>query len=122
MTEFRRVLFRSVLAQIPKIRLKKIHLFAAFFAPISFLQASSSETILVAEILIPAEARVIPKVYTDITREKTPTASSPIVLEIYMLKNIPITCNRTEENSKINVLNTNIFNVFKIIPFKLAVK
>ena len=78
------------LALIPKIRLKKRHLLAAVFAPTSFLQASSSATILVEAIFIPAEARVIPKTYTDITSENTPTASSPIVFDIYMLKNVVI--------------------------------
>ena len=107
-----------ILAQQPKTKLKIKHLRAAFVAPISLLQASSSETTLVAAILIPAEARVIPNIYTDMTREKTPTASSPIVLDIYMLKNIPITCSKTEENSKINVFNTNIFNVLKISSFQ----
>ena len=100
------------LAQIPKIRLKNIHLLAATFAPISFLQASSSATILVEAIFIPAEARVIPNAYTDITRLKTPTASSPIVFDMYIPKNIVITCNITELNNKIKVLNTKIFRVF----------
>ena len=70
------------LAQILKIRLKNMHLRAAFFAPISLLQASSSDTTLVADMFIPAEASVIPNVYTDITSENTPTASSPIVFDI----------------------------------------
>ena len=48
------------LAQIPKIKLKNKHLLVACLAPISLLQASSSETTLVAEIFIPADARVIP--------------------------------------------------------------
>ena len=87
-------------------------LFAAFFAPTSFLQASSSATIRVEAIFIPAEARVIPNAYTDITSENIPTASSPIVFDMYILKNIVITCNITELNNNINVLNTNIFRVF----------
>ena len=66
-------------------------------------------------MLIPAEAKVIPNMYTDITREKTPTASSPIVLDIYTLKNKLITCKIIELNNKIKVLNTNIFNVLKTI-------
>ena len=70
------------LAQRLNARLKEIHLRAAFFAPISFWHASSSDTIRVADMFIPAEASVIPNIYTDITREKTPTASSPIVFEI----------------------------------------
>lgn len=105
---------KIILAQQPKNKLKIKHLYAAFLAPISLLQANSSETTLVDAILIPAEAKVIPNIYTDITREKTPIASSPIVFEIYMLKNIPITCSRIEEINKIKVLNTNIFNVLKI--------
>ena len=100
------------LAQILEIRLKKTHLLAAVFAPTSFLQASSSATILVDAIFIPAEARVIPNAYTDITRPNTPTASSPIVFDMYMLKNMVITCNITELNNNIKVLNTNIFRVF----------
>ena len=100
------------LAEIPKIRLKTIHLLAAVFAPTSFLHASSSATILVEAIFIPAEARVIPNTYIDITREKTPTASSPMVLEIYMLKNVVITCKRIELINNIKVLNINIFNDF----------
>ena len=46
------------LAQVLKIRLKNRHLRVAFFAPISFLQASSSATILVVDMFIPAEARL----------------------------------------------------------------
>ena len=103
---------------MPKIRLNNIHLCAAFFAPTSFLQASSSDTTLVADMFIPADASVIPNVYTDITSENTPTASSPIVFDMYMLKNSPITCKMTELNNNINVFNTNTFNVF-IIPFLL---
>ena len=101
------------LAQTPQIRLNVTQRLAAFFAPISLLQASSSETILVVAIFIPAEAKVIPNIYTDITREKIPTASSPIVFDINTLKNMLIICKITELNSKIIVLNTNIFNVFK---------
>ena len=49
------------LALIPKIKLKNKHLLAAVFAPTSLLHASSSATTLVVAILIPADARVIPK-------------------------------------------------------------
>lgn len=73
---------KIMLAQIPKDRLNKMPRLAAFLAPISLLAASSSETTLVTDILIPAEAKVMPNIYTDITREKTPTASSPIVFDI----------------------------------------
>ena len=48
------------LAQQPKIRLRNIHLLAAFLLPNSLFVANSSETIRVEAILIPAEARVIP--------------------------------------------------------------
>ena len=105
------------LAQILKIRLKNIHFRAAFFAPKSFCHAISSETILVADMFIPADASVIPNIYTDITSENTPTASSPIVFEMYMLKNIWIICNNIVLISNIIVFNIKIFNVFnKFIP------
>ena len=104
-----------MLAQVLKIRLKNRHLRVAFFAPISFLQASSSATILVVDMFIPAEARVIPNVYTDITSEKTPTASSPIVLDMYMLKNIFIICNNMELNNRIIVFNMNFFSTFNYL-------
>ena len=51
-----------ILAEIPKTKLKNKHLLAAFLAPISLLQAIYSDTTLVADIFIPAEASVIPKV------------------------------------------------------------
>ena len=102
------------LAQIPKIKLKNKHFLAAFFAPISLLHASSSETTLVAEIFIPADASVIPNAYTDITSVKTPTASSPIVFEMNMLKNIFIIWRITELNNKIRVLKNSIFIVRKV--------
>ena len=88
-----------------------MQLLAAVFAPTSFLQASSSATILVEEIFLPAEARVIPKTYTDITSENTPMASSPMVFDIYILKNVVIICKIIELNNNIKVLNRNIFKV-----------
>ena len=100
------------LAHTPKIRLKRILLLAAILAPDSFLQANSSATTLVVAIFIPADARVIPNVYTDITSAKTPTASSPIELDIYILKNKVIICNIIELINSINVFKINSFIVF----------
>ena len=106
------------LAQILKIRLKNMHLRAAFFAPTSFLHASSSATTLVADMFIPADASVIPNVYTDITSENSPIASSPIVFDINMLKNIFTTWNNTELTNRIIVFNRNVFSVFnRSLPF-----
>ena len=77
---------KSKLAHIPKIKLIKILFWAIFFAKNSLLNANSSEINLVVVILIPLEATVIPKRYIESIKEKTPTASFPIVLEMYVLK------------------------------------
>ena len=109
---------KIVLAHNPKSKLNNTHLVAAFLLPISLFAANSSETTLVVAILIPAEARVIPNVYTDITKVNTPTASSPIEFDIYTWKYVVIICNTTELNNRINVLNINNFILFmKNIPF-----
>ena len=49
-----------------------------------------SETIHVHARLNPEVAKVIAKEYTDITKLNAPTASAPILLEIYILNTIPI--------------------------------
>ena len=51
-----------------------------------FSNANFSETIQVTAIFKPEVATVIKNKYTAITKLKMPTASEPILLEIYILK------------------------------------
>ena len=79
--------------------------------------ASSSETILTQARLIPERARVIPKEYVDINNWYNPTASSPILLEIYTPKDTPISCKKIDITVKTNPFIRNNFNFLKKITY-----
>ena len=66
---------KIILAAKPHIKLIRIHFLATIFALVSLLQAISSEITLVAAILIPLDANVIPKIYTERIKENKPNAS-----------------------------------------------
>ena len=58
----------------------------AFIPVFLFSNANFSETIQVTAIFKPEVATVMKNKYTAITKLKIPTASEPILLEIYILK------------------------------------
>ena len=104
-------------ANIPNKKLKNKHFCITFFmVPIEFW-ASSSETILTQARLIPESARVMPKAYVDINNWYKPTASFPILLEIYTPKDTPINCKKIDIIVKINPFIINSFNFLKKITY-----
>ena len=79
-----------------KNKQKNKHFFTILVTLENSPRAISSDTILIHAKFIPDIARVVTKIYIAITNWYTPTASVPILLEIYTLKNIPIDCNNRE--------------------------
>lgn len=71
----------NILLPKPKNIANKIQLLTAFRPSKKFPFANSLDTKHVQARLSPEVASVIKNIYTDITREKTPTASEPILFE-----------------------------------------
>ena len=102
---------------IPEIRPITVHFMDVFLAELIFPRAISSATIFMQVIFKPAEAKVIPNIYVVIISPKTPSASDDILLEIYILNIIFISCKTKELLSTIVKLIKNVFNLFKDITF-----
>ena len=101
----------------PKISENIIQLFTAF-KPLTKLHfANCSDTIQVHARPIPDVVIVTKNIYTDITKPKVPTASEPILLEIYKLNIILILLIIIAVKVKIIPLIKKIFVLFKISPF-----
>ena len=83
---------------------------------LSFPKANCSETILEVARWIPELAKVTKSIYTDIIKEYTPTASLPILLEIYIQKNIPILLKKREVTVSRIPLNKNNLTFLKKSP------
>ena len=77
--------------------------------------ANSSETIQVQARLIPEVAKVIAKVYTDMTKLNMPIASWPTLFATYMLKISPAPRIKSEDEVKIIPFTIKIFAFLKII-------
>lgn len=105
-------------AKIPKQKLSIKHSNIAFFEPLKFPFAFSSDTILVAVRLIPDVAIVIKKENTDIINVNKPIPSAPILLDIYTLKKIDILCITIDVRVNITVFIINNFALLKKTPPK----
>ena len=66
---------------------------------------------------MPERASVIPKEYVDINSWYKPTASSPILLEIYTPKETPINCKKIDITVKTSPFKINNFNFLKKITY-----
>lgn len=93
-----------------------MQLFTAFNPLTNLLLANCSETIQVQARPIPDVVIVTKNMYTDITKPKVPTASEPILLEIYKLNTILILRIIIAVKVKIIPLIKKIFVRFKISP------
>ena len=101
----------------PKKRENSIQLFVAFKPLIKFLFVNCSDTIHVQASPSPEVVIVTKNKYIDITRLKVPTASEPILLEIYILNIILILRINIEVKVRIIPLIKKIFVLLKISPF-----
>ena len=100
----------------PNSKEKKRQLLTAFKPFKKFPFVNCSETRQVQARLSPEVANVIANKYTDMTKLNTPTASEPILLEMYRLNIIPMLFMTKAEIVKIIPLIKKIFVFFKISP------
>ena len=101
---------------IPNIKENIMQLLTALNPLKKFSFENSSETIQVQARLKPEVAKVTAKRYTDITKLNTPTASEPILVDIYRLKAVPILFIINAQKVNIAPLIKNIFVLLKIPP------
>ena len=111
----------SKLLPKPKNAENKRQLLTALKPSKKFPLANCSETRRVQARLNPEVASVVANIYTDMTKLKVPTASEPILLEMYKLNSIPILFIKKAVIIKINPFMRKIFVFFKISPFNLYV-
>ena len=79
--------------------------------------ANSLDTIVMQARFNPEVAIVIANIYTDITKSNIPTASEPILFDIYIPNIILILLITTFVIVNIEPLIRNFFVLFKISPF-----
>ena len=98
--------------------LKNIQFFIIFDMLLILFFASSSEIIQVVARDIPEFAIVMKKLYTDITRVNIPSASEPILFEIYILNTKPRPLTKRVDKLKKKPFTKISFDFLKIITLK----
>lgn len=106
----------KILLPSPNSAEKTRQLLTAFKPSKKLFLANCSETRHVQARLNPEVAKVMANRYTDITRLNTPTASDPILLEMYKLNIIPILFIMNDVMVRIVPLMKKIFVFFKVSP------